>query len=353
MAHYASISGPTLFVTHVTKKKLKDAQEIHSKIQKEKQADDHLPDDIKEGKDRMHKACYDKYTRILRGQTKPSAMTSTPRSTRALPPFNPPEVSSKAPIPNILHLSRRLSFPATNPFMYQVGICAMCNKVRLKVGNDYQTPIPLTNKSTMRDIKDYCNLKQDKYADLYLKIQRQDDLIGSNFHYHKKCHRDLTRKLPEKSISLLEDSTSRFKKVMSYIDEHVLNGHKPWLLSEALEMYKPSNGDNSPDAQRKRKERLKTKLQEQYGDDLIFLKSNGILMSSADISSKLSSAARSQDKVLDVASYMREEIERYAKKLPKLSWPPTMDELKAPERIPPEIVTSFYENLLKTQTKPR
>ena len=336
VVHYASVSGDTTFVTNVTKKKLEDAREFRSKSQEEKQADDHpqLPDDIKEGKDRMHKACYDKYTRILRGQTKPSVTTSTPRSTRSMPPFNPPDVSSNAPIPNSLRLSRRLSFPATNPFMYEVGICAICNKVRVKVGDDYQSPIPLTDKSTMRDIIDYCNLKQDTYAELHLKIQRQDDLIGSNFHYHKKCHRDLTRKPEEKSISVLEDSTGRFKMVTSYIDEHVLTGHKPWFLSEALEMYKPSNKDISLDAQRKRKERLKTKLQEQYGDDLIFLKSNGMFMSSADISSKLSSAARSQDKVLDVASYMSEEIEKYAKKLPKLSWPPTIDEVKAPERIP-------------------
>ena len=49
-----------------------------------------------------------------------------------------------------------------------------------------------------------------------------------------------------------------------------------------------------------------------------------------------------------VASYLREDIQEYCRSLPALSWPPTVEELCADNRLPPASVTLFLTNLFKS-----
>ena len=72
---------------------------------------------------------------------------------------------------------------------------------------------------------------------------------------------------------------------------------------------------------------------------------NDIVISASAIDAHKNEIKR-ESSILEVADYLRNEIMIYSKNIPKLSWPPTHDELTADERVPPEALITFLTHLL-------
>ena len=95
----------------------------------------------------------------------------------------------------------------------------------------------------------------------------------------------------------------------------------------------------------------KKKLINIFGDKLLFLTSRpntpDIVISSGTVEARVDVSDKESD-IKKVANYLRKDIEEYCQSLPALSWPPTVEELSADDRLPPASVTLFLTNLLKT-----
>ena len=76
-------------------------------------------------------------------------------------------------------------------------------------------------------------------------------------------------------------------------------------------------------------------------------KSANIVISASAIDAHKNEIRR-ESSILEVADYLRNEIMIYSKNIPKLSWPPTRDELTADERAPPEALITFLTHLLRS-----
>ena len=252
----------------------------------------------------------------------------------------------KIPLSNNTPVTRRVS-NGTPTFMYP-DECGICGQMRVRVGKDRESPLILTDPDDEKKIKESARRKP-KYAELHHQFQCQGDLIGSNFRYHRSCRRALVKPCQDAENNVKEDN--KFDALEKMIHDHVILRSQPLSIDAALQVITPSTPDDSPNVIRKRRERLKTKLKEVFGDRLIFLnfaQHPGMMISSDAVST---STMIPETMVVEVAKHLRAKIEEYAENLPSLSWPPTMEELLAPERVPPKIVTNFYEMLLKHPNK--
>ena len=107
--------------------------------------------------------------------------------------------------------------------------------------------------------------------------------------------------------------------------------------------------DSNMDYARKERKRLKKSLVNEFGEKLLFLsprpKLPQIIIGAC---TETLQGIRSSDKdIIEVARYIRKDIEKYCLGLPELGWPPTIEELTADNRLPPASVTLFLTNLLK------
>ena len=92
---------------------------------------------------------------------------------------------------------------------------------------------------------------------------------------------------------------------------------------------------------------MKKKLVEIFGNKLISITvrpdTHDVVINSEAIESTLNMS----DKETSIKSYLREDIQEYCTSLPLLSWPPTVEELCAENRLPPASITLFLTNLLR------
>lgn len=94
---------------------------------------------------------------------------------------------------------------------------------------------------------------------------------------------------------------------------------------------------------------LKERINAKFNEQIIILsqqnRSGPEYIASKDISKN--SSQHRIDTIQTAASYLREDISTYVENLKKIVWPPTIEQLSADERKPPESVRSFFETVLK------
>ena len=99
--------------------------------------------------------------------------------------------------------------------------------------------------------------------------------------------------------------------------------------------------------------KLKQKLQDYFQESITFITINGktqqVIINSKGLSE--STIIKNKDIVIKYAAqYIQEDIHKFAKELPELSWPPTISELETQDQNIPHNVTEFFETLLKSQS---
>ena len=146
--------------------------------------------------------------------------------------------------------------------------CAICNKYKLKYKQNGESivelPFPVSLKASEENIRKSLKAKMSEYEELYNKTIDLD-LIAAEFKYHNKCRKNLTRPVkvyPKEGSNYRED----FKRLTSYIDQHILDMNQVISMTSALEIYCDSNFDDA-DASviRKRRSRLKNYIAQHYG----------------------------------------------------------------------------------------
>ena len=102
---------------------------------------------------------------------------------------------------------------------------------------------------------------------------------------------------------------------------------------------------------KKRRQRLKKKLLEYYGEKILVLQTNAnipdVIINASRLSDQFTMKDDCEQIVTSAAKYIRSDIENYCNNLPPLNWPPTIEELMKDERMPPTSVILFLNNLLK------
>ena len=94
---------------------------------------------------------------------------------------------------------------------------------------------------------------------------------------------------------------------------------------------------------------LKERINAKFNEQILILsqqnRSGPEYIASKDISKN--SSQHRIDTIQTAASYLREDISTYVDNLKKIVWPPTIEQLSADERKPPESVRGFFETVLK------
>ena len=136
------------------------------------------------------------------------------------------------------------------------------------------------------------------------------------------------------------------KAVEEFIEINVIRDQKTVSMRQLQEIY----GDKLQD--RKVRHSMKKKLVDIFGKRLMFItvrpNNTDVVISSAVVDSTLIMSDK-ESSINRVASYLREDIQEYCRSLPPLSWPPTVEDLCAENRLPPASVTLFLTNLLKSK----
>lgn len=137
-----------------------------------------------------------------------------------------------------------------------------------------------------------------------------------------------------------------FEAVRHYITENVLRAESKAVLMEVLQkLYGIGMNDT------RYRNKLKNKIQEIFQDHLLFLtvKSNTAEFVTGAKYAGYNTLPNNKASIISVSQSLREDIMNYSKELPKLPWPPSLDQLDLPERGIPESVITFYTELLKSE----
>ena len=143
----------------------------------------------------------------------------------------------------------------------------ICLKERIKVKGKFQLPTTIITKSVEETLKKVAVLKNDLAV---LASVTDTDLIAKEFSKHEKCYLEYTRITSEKSantstISEKSDIQGNFDAVCEVIEKRVPEEQQCFSMESVVSVYTINEGD------RQQRYRLKTRLLQKYGDDLLFI----------------------------------------------------------------------------------
>ena len=199
----------------------------------------------------------------------------------------------------------------------------------------------LQTKQAEEKIKQQALSKND--TNLLLHI-REVDLIAKNFQTHRSCYRNYIREDKKHDDKKCTD----FDAVKTFIQEQVIDLNQAVSMEKLHLMYKDGHAGD-----KRYHGKLKQKLQDYFQESITFITINGktpqVIINSKGLSE--STMIKNKDIVIKYATqYIQEDIHKFAKELPELSWPPTISELETQDQNIPHTVTEFFETLLKSQS---
>ena len=180
------------------------------------------------------------------------------------------------------------------------------------------------------------------------------DLIAAEFNSHEECPKNLRRSTKEKSLNQKGNPSGDFSKVANYIDKYVLCMNQGVRLNALMKIYFDTDCDCLPSTLHKRRSRLKIRLLNYYGDQIMILEttsnSSAVVINSASVKNKVTMTENHEELITKAAIFIRSDIEEYCKKIATnpLNWPPTLEELMSDDRLPQPSASLFLTNLLKS-----
>eukprot|EP00112_Aurelia_sp_Birch-Aquarium-sp1_P020544 Seg5318.1 transcript_id=Seg5318.1/GoldUCD/mRNA.D3Y31 product="hypothetical protein" protein_id=Seg5318.1/GoldUCD/D3Y31 len=180
-----------------------------------------------------------------------------------------------------------------------------------------------------------------------------EDLIAKEFRFHEKCYKDYTR-IGSKSTQteVCEESSSSvnvgdFDALREFVQEHVIDGDQSVSMMLLTEIY----GLNKEVTRVRSK--VKKRLEHEFGDQILFVsiayhEAQVVISRKAISETSVSSFVKENRSFIlkEAAKILREEIMNMIDNAPILRWPPTVEDLKAEERQPPQSLTEFRILLL-------
>ena len=163
--------------------------------------------------------------------------------------------------------------PSRNKYIYEPEgvICKKYEPVYKKRNQKIRScPNPVTLLNAIEKIKQ-CAKEKEKYKDLYHEILDKD-LIAAEFKCHKERKKNITRSTKEKTLNQKGNPRGDFSKVANYIDKYVLSMNQVVGLNALMEIYFDTDYEGLPSTLRKRISRLKIRLLNYYGDQIMILK---------------------------------------------------------------------------------
>ena len=312
--------------------------------------------------------CYKKFVRITtkdrgrdpssasKGQSSTTTTRSSRKSTTKLEELSFAPRKKKAPAQT--RQSRRgtstLATPESrNQFVFGKE-CVLCNKFELRYkdknrGDVREYPLLVTLKIPAEKIREQI-MKKQEYKALAERVILLHDLIAAEFKYHEKCKRDLMR--DERDTSIVGRPNAALEKVSEFIDTHVVAMNQVVSMDILYGMCHGTSNETGKETVIKRKQRLKTVINERYGDSILIIgtKANHpeVLISSKNVDSKMSLNSFEKSTVQNAARCLRRDILEFCSGLPAMSWPPTLEELLSENRLPPPSTVLFLTTLLKS-----
>ena len=125
-------------------------------------------------------------------------------------------------------------------------------------------------------------------------------------------------------------------------------------LNALMEIYFDTECDCLSSTLHKRRSRLKIRLLNYYGDQIMILEtisdSSAVVINSASAKNKFTMTENHEELITKAAIFIRSDIEEYYKKIGMnpLNWPPTLEEIMSDDRLPPPSVSFFLTNLFKS-----
>ena len=226
-------------------------------------------------------------------------------------------------------------------------MCMICEKKKIKVrGKDYYTT-RISTRDAEETLKKAALLKKDE--EMLLEIQDLD-LIAKEFKKHDKCYRDYTRLIYD---SLEEEKnpiycSGDYEAVVKIIEEQVISQFKCVSMTVLMAVY--GIGDNHLQYRYK----LKNRLQNTFGNAITFLSPDYhsiqiVISTKCFHEQNLSSFVSDLEPEIilkNAANYLRISVRNSYKEVEKLSWPPTVEELKEENRKPPMVLLKFLCDLI-------
>ena len=324
-----TISG----VNEVRIREAKCLHEVSENVQRKKQCQ-LIPSTIDHEKHGIHLApCYKNFTKII-SRTQGSQSSSNERRS-----------------------SERLSSPST---LFPKE-CKFCGKLRIKHGGRHMYPITVTTIEACETIKAY---GQTKNPAMFAEIH-DIDLIAKEFKFHCNCYSKYTYGFsssfresfsPSCSVSASTPNSdpadresnpqsNNFNAVTEYIKCNILMSRQAVSIKVLHGIY----GGDVNDTRYRAK--LKKRILAEFPETLIFFQPrHNIPEVVISVDAALNEGLHSADKyecIRRASEFLKHDILEFAKQLPDLSWPPTIDELTSNERNPPESLVTFLQNLLK------
>ena len=213
--------------------------------------------------------------------------------------------------------------------------CQYCQKYQLKSSNTVVLPYKCLTKSAEKTIKDAAKQNNE---DLYNEI-KDLDLIAKEFGYHNKCYKKFT-KIKTSSQELEPRVKSKLETVIDHIKENIIDNNEAISMTVLHDLY----GGNQDT---KNRNRLKGKIKEQFSDQLLFFpvdgKTSEVVIKSGSL--KLPDIPNNRDQIIKkAADILCEDIQEYEQNIPKMSWPPYIEELSTELRRLPESLTTFFSD---------
>ena len=221
--------------------------------------------------------------------------------------------------------------------------------------------ITVTTIEACETIKSYAQVKNPAmYAEIH-----DIDLIAKEFKFHRNCYSKYTHGFSSSyresfsascSVSAstlnsdLQDRESdppsnNFNAVTEYIKCNI-------LMSRQVVSIKVLHGIYGGDVNDTRyRAKLKKLILAEFPETLIFFQpQHNVPEVVISVDAALNEGLQSANKyecIRRASEFLKHDILEFAKQLPDLSWPPTIDELVSNERNPPESLVTFLQNLLK------
>ena len=329
IVHYAVNNSKILLtrnITNINFQRIKQAKSIRIERRGRNFHEEQcklIPNEIDPEKHGIHLECYKRFTLIISSEKNKISpkLASIPSSKTSISPKK-------------CLKRKRLQTTQKQKDLYPKE-CSLCHKYTIRDKHKKKVlvkPSICLTKEAEAKIKHAAKVKK---LDLYFEI-KDVDLIAKEFKYHKNCYRNLTRQTTE------VDTVDRFEAVAEYVHENII------INNEFISMDLLNEKFGGPQDRYARR-RLKKMLKEKFISKLTF-----ITLGRNEIETVVSSDISNLKVLLDnpkiiikkAAEFLRIAILDHAKTMPELSWPIHIEDILSEERDPPELLKSFFHNIL-------
>ena len=237
------------------------------------------------------------------------------------------------------------------------NVCQLCGKHRIQHNKKRYTPYTITTFNSATAIKSAAKSKNEP---LYREIENLD-LIAKEFKVHQPCYKKFTldhycnekekaktstnNSMPLENETSTSYSKSNYEEVKEFVNDVIIKGKKLASMKLLHEIYGLGIGNTSY------RHKLKTRLQNDFGEDISFLSQKNKTLPEIVISAEYLTADTifhsNEQTIKHAAKILTKDIFQKFDSFTMEDWPPDPEQLNASELEPPQSVQYFVKSLLE------